>query len=121
MALVSAEGCLMNVLLCHAYLVEALAQIQFGKARSNTKLVKELVNGGLGKPMFDGDSIESPIIDATPLATILFFNQKYRQGERVVAEPDETKVKHRSDLFFELCLLAVRISIWLYGGGVGIG
>lgn len=38
-----------------------------------------------------------------------------------MAEPDETKVKHRSDLFFELCLLAVRISIWLYGGGVGIG
>lgn len=48
----------MNVIFCHAYLMEAMTQVQFGEPRGSTKLVKELVNGGHGELVFNGDGIE---------------------------------------------------------------
>lgn len=38
--------------------MEAMTQVQFGEPRGSTKLIKELVNGGHGELVFNGDGIE---------------------------------------------------------------
>lgn len=58
--------------------MKSLAQVQFGETRSRTKLVEELINGGHGKAVFDGNGVKGAIINATTPTTILFLNEENR-------------------------------------------
>lgn len=72
------KHCLLPVVVGDLNLVVARTQVQFGEDAYPVKLIHELLHGGDGKAVSDGNGIQCSIIDAEPLATVFLFHQQYR-------------------------------------------
>lgn len=77
-AIISAEGCLGEIIWVHVHLMIPRAQIKLGEEPSTMEFIEQLVNHRDGKFIFDSLLIQSLVVDTKTPGAIMFLDEKDR-------------------------------------------
>ena len=83
------KSCFPSIMLSNTDLMIPTTQIQFCKISCMFQLIKQIINMRKRIPVFNGDIVKGPIVNAHPPRPILLRNQDYRRATRRSAGPDD--------------------------------
>ena len=89
-------------------------QIQFSKVNGMFELIHQIINARKRIPVFNGDFVKGPVVDAHSPRPILLWNQDYRRATRRSAWPDDPLLNQILNLLLDFLILHDRHSVHGY-------
>ena len=112
MAVVRAEGGLLDVHRAHPHMVVPGAEVELGEELRSMELVEELVNHRDRELVLGRAVVERPLVDAKAPRPVRFLDEQHRRGKRRGTWADDALLQHGGALPLELVLLQLWVPVW---------
>jgi len=114
-AVMGAERHFVDVLRLHSHLIVPRPQVELREEARPVKPIQELVDDGDGEQIFDGEGVQSAVVDAEAPGAIRLLDKEDRRRERRVAAADDALLDHGGALALQLVLVRRQVPVWADG------